>query len=127
MARFVRDEKRTYPFAWLIIGGLFAASSVWALYAELVTRVPWQEYQGDFYNLEYELARQALEEAKANWETESAKDPLKSQLARLEELQAQQQTGDYAAAKKRLAELDQDFGDAELKKTFAGRSSCASA
>ena len=52
MARFVRDEKKTFPFWWLIIGGAFAASTVWAVYAEMVTRVPWQVHQDAFFDLE---------------------------------------------------------------------------
>jgi hypothetical protein len=43
VAAFERDEKRTYPFYWLAIGGIFAGSSAWAVYAELVTRVPWEK------------------------------------------------------------------------------------
>ena len=50
MARFIRDEKRTYPFMWMAIGGVFAASSAWAVYAELVTRVPWQKQQQAFFD-----------------------------------------------------------------------------
>src|ERR1044071_8145658 len=58
MARFHRDEQRTYPIWWLIAGGLFIFSTAWACYAEFVTRVPWQKEQDDFYQMEYELAKQ---------------------------------------------------------------------
>ena len=57
MARFIRDEKRNYPFVWLAIGGIFAGSAAWAVYAELVTRVPWQKHQQAFFEfVERELA-----------------------------------------------------------------------
>ena len=35
MARFIRDEKKNYPLTWLLIGGFFAFSSAWAVYAEI--------------------------------------------------------------------------------------------
>jgi mono/diheme cytochrome c family protein len=118
MARFQRDEKRTYPFIWLLTGGLFALSSVWAFYAELVTRVPWQEHQEKFYDLELELANQALKRAEDDWADAQAAEPLKGQMARRVELEQEQASGDYAAAKKRLDELDKQFNDAEQLKTF---------
>jgi len=27
MSRFVRDEKKTFPFTWLAVGGVFASSA----------------------------------------------------------------------------------------------------
>lgn len=120
MARFQRDEKRTYPFVWLVIGGLFAFSSAWALYAELVTRVPWQVHQDDFFDLELELAKKGKEDAEAAWQAASSSEPLKGQLARVAELQEQQKSGDYATAKARLTELDKQFAEAEQEKTFGG-------
>src|SRR5262245_20251843 len=109
MARFTRDEKRTFPFTWLAIGGLFAAVSAWAVYAELVTRVPWQKHQEAFFDLELELAREGLEQAKAEWERKSAEEPLKAQLARRAELENEKTSGAYAAAAKELADLDKKF------------------
>ena len=51
MARFKRDEQRTYPIWWLIAGGLFVFSTAWACYAEFVTRVPWQKEQEAFFQM----------------------------------------------------------------------------
>ena len=42
---------------WLAIGGLFALSAVWATYAEMVTRVPWQEHQDAYFEMELEQSR----------------------------------------------------------------------
>ena len=120
MARFVRDEKRTYPFTWLLIGGLFAGSAVGATYAELTTRVPWQGPQEKFYDLELELSRKALEQQQAAWERLQQQSPLKEQLAQLAALKAQQTGGDYAAAAAKLKELDGKFLKAEMGKTFGG-------
>ena len=56
MARFHRDEQRTYPIWWLIAGGLFIFSTIWACYAEFVTRVPWQKEQEAFKTNTYTAA-----------------------------------------------------------------------
>jgi cytochrome c551/c552 len=117
VARFIRDEKKTFPFTWLAIGGLFAASSVWAVYAELVTRVPWQNDQQAFFDMELEQSKQALDRAKAEWEKE-LEPQLKDTLARKAELEQSKSTGAYAEAKKRLDQLHSDFAAAELGKTF---------
>ncbi len=117
MARFIRDEKRAYPFLWLGIGGLFAASAFWAVYAEMVTRVPWQEDQQAFFEMELEQSRQALERAKSEWEKEIA-PALKDRIARKEALEQSKLTGEYKQARDRLDQLNNDFADAELGKTF---------
>ncbi len=118
MSRFVRDEKRTYPFAWLVIGGLFAVSSVWAVYAEMVTRVPWQVHQDAFFDLELRLATENLERLQAEWEAAIAQEPLKSQVERLAQLEQEMHSGAYAQAKQKLAELDKAYAEAEIGKTF---------
>ena len=38
MAKFKRDETRTFGFLWLLTGGLFAVLSAWALYDNQVSR-----------------------------------------------------------------------------------------
>jgi cytochrome c551/c552 len=118
MARFVRDEKRTYPFTWLIVGGIFAFSSFWAIYAELVTRVPWQAHQEAFFDLELEQATQAKAKAEAELEAAKQQEPLKGQLAARAKLEEEMKSGAYADAKAKLAELDLQFANAEKGKTF---------
>ena len=118
MARFTRDERRTFPFTWLVIGGVFALSSAWAVYAELVTRVPWQQHQQAFFDLDMELARQSVENETRAWEKASSEEPLKTQLARRAELEEQKKGGAYAGAAQELADLSKRFADAEQEKTF---------
>jgi cytochrome c2 len=120
MARFVRDEKRTYPFAWLLIGGLFAGTAVWAGYAEMTSRVPWQQHQQRFFDLDLELARKAKEAAQAEWDKASVAEPLKSQLAEQAKLTAETEDkgSEYGKAKAQLLDLDNQFAAAESGKTF---------
>src|SRR6188474_1236422 len=117
MARFQRDEQRTYPIWWLIAGGLFIFSTVWACYAEFVTRVPWQKEQEAFFQMEYELATQNLKRAKNEFASTAEADTKKLK-ARQDELKREQATGKYAASKAKLTQLTRDFADAEQGKTF---------
>lgn len=117
MARFIRDEKRSYPLTWLVIGGAFAGSAAWAVYAELVTRVPWEKSQEAFFEMELQQSEQAKKRADVQW-TKEIEPALKSKLDRKAELEKSQQGGVYAEAKKRLDQLNVDFADAETGKTF---------
>ncbi len=118
MARFIRDEKRTYPIMWLAAGGVFVASAAWATYAELVTRVPWEKEQQGFFDMELEQSKQSLSRSRQEWEKE-IEPQLKEKLARKAALEESQKTGEYAAARKRVEQLNQEFSTAELGKTFA--------
>lgn len=118
MARFTRDEKRTYPFTWMAIGGVFFATAAWAVYAEFVTRVPWQKDQKAYFDLEYEQSKKALSQAKDEWEKDIV-PAIKARLDRKEEIEQSMKSGDYAQAQARLAALGLAFDKAELGKTFA--------
>src|SRR5258706_10114109 len=117
MARFKRDEQRTYPIWWLIAGGLFLFSTIWACYAEFVTRVPWQEEQQAFYQMEFEQATRALKRTKNEF-TANVEPELRKVTARHDELKHEQATGKYAAAKTKLTQLTRDYAEAEQGKTF---------
>jgi len=117
MARFRRDEQRTYPIWWLIAGGLFIFSTLWACYAEFVTRVPWQKEQEAFFQMEYELAKQNLKRVQNEF-LATAEPEVKKLRARRDELKHEQATGKYAAAKTKLLRLSGDFAEAEQGKTF---------
>jgi len=117
MARFHRDEQRTYPIWWLIAGGLFIFSTVWACYAEFVTRVPWQKEQEAFFQMEYELAKQNEKRVKNEYKT-TAEPEVKKLAARQSALKNEQASGKYATAKARLVQLTRDYADAEQGKTF---------
>src|SRR6267154_2304475 len=117
MARFHRDEQRTYPIWWLIAGGLFVFSTVWACYAEFVTRVPWQKEQEAFFQMEYELAKQGKKRVENEFAATAAPE-VKKLAARRDELKHEQASGKYAAAKAKLQQLTRDFAEAEQGKTF---------
>src|SRR5262245_8262111 len=116
MARFQRDEQRTYPIWWLIAGGLFIFSTVWACYAEFVTRVPWQKEQDAFFQMELEQAKQ--NKKRVENECAAAAGDVKKLKDRQAELKREQAAGKYAAAKSKLQQLTKDFAEAEQGKTF---------
>src|SRR5215467_11758877 len=117
MARFKRDENRTYPIWWLIAGGLFIFSSLWACYAEFVTRVPWEKEQEAFFEMEYQLAKQNLERVKNEFAATQKADVDKLK-ARKKELDEEQRAGKYAGAKSKLAQLTREYNEAEQAQTF---------
>src|SRR4051812_42598490 len=117
MARFKRDEQRTFPIWWLLIGGFFAFSTAWACYAEFVTRVPWQKEQGAFFDTEYHLAKKGLDRAKAEFNA-TVKPEIDKLQARKDQLDHEQSSGGYAGKKATLKDLNQKFANAEQKKTF---------
>src|SRR6185437_11297261 len=104
---------------WLAIGGVFAGSTAWAVYAELVTRVPWEKQQGAFYEMELQQSKQADDQAAIRWKKE-VEPTLKAKLDRKAELEKSQESGAYAQAKARLDQLNKDFAAAEMNKTFGG-------
>jgi len=127
MSRFVRDEKRTFPFTWLAIGGVLAATALWAGYAEFTSRVPWQNNQQRFFELDLELARKAKEAAQSDWEKASERDPLRGKLIELQKLEAEMapradgsydKNTEYGRSQNLLAKLNADFLSAETGKTF---------
>src|SRR5262249_42227347 len=106
MARFKRDEQRTFPLWWLIAGGLFAFSTAWAVYAEFVTRVPGQKEQEAFFDMEYAQAQQGLKRSENEYAA-TAKPQIDKLLGRKAELEREQASGNYATAKAKLKDLTQ--------------------
>jgi cytochrome c551/c552 len=101
----------------MVIGGVFFGSAAWAMYAELVTRVPWQKDQKAFFDMEFQQSKKALAQSQDEWDKDIVPS-IKAKLDRKEEIEKSMASGEYAQAKQRLAELDQKFADAELGKTF---------
>src|SRR5258707_8674815 len=117
MARFHRDEQRTYPIWWLIAGGLFIFSTAWACYAEFVTRVPWQKEQEAFFQMELEQAKQNKKRVENEFVATAAGE-VKKLKDRKAELQREQTSGKYAASKAKLVDLTREYAEAEQGKTF---------
>ncbi len=118
MARFHRDESRTFKLLWLSAGGMFAAVSAWAMYNDAVTRTPWVGEQKSFYSLEAQLAKKSLERMGAEFRVhgKAEDDNLKARKGAIDE---SKKSGMYKQAADKLAIKSQQFADAEQNKTFA--------
>ena len=118
MARFQRDESRTFKLLWFIAGGTFAAVSAWALYDDGVTRVPWQGEQRSFYAMEAQQAKKNLERVQAEFAAhgKAEDDRLRARKAEIGE---SKKTGAYRQAADKLARKNKEFAEAEQGKTFS--------
>jgi cytochrome c2 len=118
MARFQRDESRTFKLLWLSAGGIFAVVSAWAMYNDSVTRTPWVGEQKSFFSLEAQLAKKNLERQKAEFTAHSKADDdkLKARRAQIED---SKKSGAYKQSADKLDVQNQKFADAEQSKTFA--------
>ena len=95
------------------VGGIFAGSAAWAIYAELVTRVPWQKQQQAFFEMELAQSKQSLDRSTSRW-TKEVEPALKAKIDRKAELEKSQTSGAYAEAKGRLDQLNAQFDEAEM-------------
>jgi cytochrome c2 len=118
MARFHRDESRTFKLLWLSAGGMFAAVSAWAMYDDSVTRTPWVGEQKSFYALEAQLAKKNLERQEAEFAAHGKAEDDR-QKARKAEIGQSKKSGAYKQAADKLEVKSQQFADAEQTKTFA--------
>jgi cytochrome c551/c552 len=118
MARFQRDESRTFKLLWLSAGGVFTAVSLWAMYDDGVTRTPWAFEQKSFYALEAQLAKKNLERVEAEFvaHSKAQDDKLKERRA---EIEASKKSGAYKQSADKLDKRNEEFADAEQSKTFA--------
>jgi cytochrome c551/c552 len=118
MARFQRDESRTFKLLWLAAGGVFTAVTFWAMYDDGVTRTPWAFEQKSFYSLEAQLAKKNLERVQAEFvaHSKAQDDQLKVRRAEIED---SKKSGAYKQSADTLATKNHDFAEAEQSKTFA--------
>ena len=105
MARFKRDEQRTYPIWWLIAGGLFIFSTAWAVLRGVRHPRPLAEGARGLLP-DGARAREAGPQAGRRTSLRRPPSPKsRSSKARQDELKREQSSGKYAAAKAKLTKL----------------------
>ena len=127
MAKFKRDEARSFGFLWLLTGGIFAVLSAWAMYNEIVVRTPWRDEQKEFFKVELDQAKRNLARQESIFKTVKSYDNgAKTGAEKLADLQNEQKAFEgkkaqepYASAANELKKLNDDYATAEQKKTFA--------
>ncbi len=113
------EEKRSYAGLWLLGSILLLVGAVWALLDDAYFRRPWKMYQREFYRLEEDRERQALE---AEHEKLNADETYRELVAQRDEAQKALASGEtakqLAAAEKKLAVAKMEEQDADLQVRF---------
>src|SRR5438094_5912706 len=106
--REIDDEKKSYSGVFLLAVGLLLVGSVWAVWDDYVTRRPWKKYQASFYTLAYHKTHDELMQEEQRLQADPAYQEAQAKLAA-----AQKEFRDGATGK-RLADLKQQLGAAEI-------------
>ncbi|HEY8517570.1 MAG TPA: c-type cytochrome [Candidatus Binatia bacterium] len=113
------EEKRSYAVIWLLGAVLLVVGAVWAILDDTFFRRPWKMYQRQFFALEEQREKQALDAEHAKLESDAQYQELKKQLA---EAQAKLETGEtaqqLAAAQQKLQAAIMEEQDADLQVRF---------
>jgi len=127
VAKFKRDEQRSFGFIWLLTGGLFAVLSAWAVYDNQVTRAPWQKEQKEFFQVELDQANRNLQRTQNVFKSRKDYDGgTKTGAEKVAELEGQQKAlkgtqgqEPYAGAAREVKDLTEKYEAAEQTVTFA--------
>lgn len=113
------EEKRSYAGVWLLGAALLLVGAVWAIMDDTFLRRPWKKFQTDFFAVEEQREREALEQEHQKLESDEAYAQLKKQL---EEAQANLASGEsaqqLATAERKLEAAKMEEQDADLQVRF---------
>jgi len=118
MAKWTRDEDRSYAFWWFVSAAAFAGVSVLAVWDDGIRRAPWKREQQAFFEIERDLAGKNLDaQERAFARTKKAQH---TKLEREQESLEKRRAGaEFRRWEEDLADLDEDFDTAEEDFTFA--------
>ena len=57
----VDEEQKSYSVVFLLAVGLLLAGAIWTIWDDNISRRPWKKYQTEFYMLEVDKAKQAID------------------------------------------------------------------
>ncbi|MFQ5675470.1 MAG: hypothetical protein ACE5G1_06190 [bacterium] len=80
-------EERGYGFIYLVLSGLLAITTFWAIWDMIRERAPWQRYQMEFNDLEYSNVSADLEAVQADFSAKHA-DEYQALTEQLEQARA---------------------------------------
>lgn len=113
------EEKRSYAGVWLLASILLLVGAVWALLDDTFFRRPWKMYQREFFSIEENRERQALE---AEQEKLHADEKYRELVAQRDEAQKALTSGEtaqqLAAAERKLETAKMEEQDADLQVRF---------
>ncbi|RMF68640.1 MAG: hypothetical protein D6743_03095 [Calditrichaeota bacterium] len=105
-------EERSYGHIYLLLAGLLALSTFWAIWDMIRTRAPWQRYQMELNQLEYKNTEAELKAAQDELQSKHG-EQLQQLQAQLEEAKAKLNGPEYQALQDQL-----DAADLEIEKAM---------
>jgi mono/diheme cytochrome c family protein len=113
------EEKRSYAGVWLVAAILLVVGAVWSILDDSFFRRPWKAYQNEFFRIEEEKERSALEAEEGKLASDAKYQELQ---ARLGEAQKSVDSGEsaakLAAAEQKLAAAKMEEQDADIEVRF---------
>lgn len=111
-------EERHYGHIYLILAGLLALSTFWAIWDMIRTRAPWQRYQMSLNAMEVGQIQEQIDSAEENFEANSSEEyaALKAELA---EARRQLKGEEYQTLQTELDQADTGIQDAMQEYRFA--------
>jgi hypothetical protein len=75
------EEKRSYAGVWLLAAILLVVGAVWSILDDTFFRRPWKAYQNEFFRIEEQKERTALEAEQSKLTSDSKYQELAGRLA----------------------------------------------
>ena len=113
------EEKRSYAGVWLLAAILLVVGAVWSILDDSFFRRPWKAYQNEFFRIEEDKERAALEAEQSKLSSDNKYQELQAQLAEAQKsLQSGETAKQLAAANQKLAAALLAEHDADIRVRF---------
>lgn len=111
-------EERGYGLIYLILSGLLAISTFWAIWDMIHERAPWQRYQMELKELEFNNVKGELNTAEADFEANRS-TTYQSLMQQVEQAQANLEGDAYEEVLRELNDAQNEIHDAMQNYRFA--------
>ncbi|MFQ5990273.1 MAG: c-type cytochrome [Candidatus Methylomirabilales bacterium] len=115
---FVPDEKRSLRMIFFVSSMILLGTTVWALWDESVSRRPWIKYQTAFKQLEYDMVRKELEQARAELDQPAVQKKLRKLREELRWAEEAKKGPDYKAAVREVEQRKATYRDINQELRF---------
>jgi len=113
------EEKRSYAGVWLVAAILLVVGAVWSLLDDTFFRRPWKAYQTDFFRIEEEKERAALEAEEGKLGSDAKYQELQGKLAEAQKsLASGESAKQLAAATNKLEAATMSEQEADIQVRF---------
>ena len=101
-----KEEEKSYVVWYVLLSFILAITNVWALWAEIVGKRPWKDYQTRYYELEYDNAKKKYDDAVVAFKQQDEQDQYRAIEQKLEKAKSEFENPKIKREyKKTLAEL----------------------